>query len=530
MANTTLFSSKNGNSKKVAPKANTTNEAGGKAYSTSSEHALAQYACTAMFENQFYASAEDQFDTILKLAQEVSPEFLAKLAIYSRTQGHMKDVPALLLAVLATRDITLFKAVFNRVIDNGRMLRNFVQIIRSGKVGRKSLGTAPKRMVENWLAGRTPEQIFRDSVGNDPSLADVIKLCHPKAETVAKNATYQYVLGKAYNKRNLPKVIKDFEKFKKTDPGKRVVPDVDFRLLSSLNLSEAEWTEIAKNAKWQMTRMNLNTFERHGVFKDKEMVKLIADRLRDEAEVSRSKCFPYQLYVAYKNTQGLPTPITEALQDAADIALANVPELTGTVHVTVDISGSMSAAVGRGRNAKTGGVSITCSEAASVFAAALVRKAEDPKVYQFNTKCIPRHINRRDSLMTIVKQLSEYNGGTDCGVTLKYLNDTNATGDTVVILSDMQSWYEGAHDMYMAGATSVSREWKRYKARNPNAKLVCVNLASCETVQAPSDKSVLNVGGFSDQVFEVIKAHQTGSGNADFWAKHIDKTVKIALD
>ena len=32
------------------------------------------------------------------------------------------------------------KAVFPRVIDNGKMLRNFVQVVRSGTVGRKSFG------------------------------------------------------------------------------------------------------------------------------------------------------------------------------------------------------------------------------------------------------------------------------------------------------------------------------------------------------------------------------------------------------
>jgi 60 kDa SS-A/Ro ribonucleoprotein len=45
----------------------------------------------------------------------------------------MKDVPALLVAVLSVKDRDLFKAVFPRVMDNGKMLRNFVQIMRSGK-------------------------------------------------------------------------------------------------------------------------------------------------------------------------------------------------------------------------------------------------------------------------------------------------------------------------------------------------------------------------------------------------------------
>ena len=53
------------------------------------------------------------------------------------------------------RDLELLAQVFPRVIDSGKMLRNFVQILRSGAVGRKSLGTRPKKLVQRWLLEAT---------------------------------------------------------------------------------------------------------------------------------------------------------------------------------------------------------------------------------------------------------------------------------------------------------------------------------------------------------------------------------------
>lgn len=44
------------------------------------------------------------------------------------------------------------------------------------------------------------------------------------------------------------------------------VPDVPFQMLTSLKPGRQEWQAIARNASWQMTRMNLNTFVRQGVF------------------------------------------------------------------------------------------------------------------------------------------------------------------------------------------------------------------------------------------------------------------------
>ena len=92
MANFNIFSSK---------KTDTRNEAGGRAYTLSPKQQLAQLAATGCFNDTFYASAETQLEQILNVAQKIEPLFIAKTAIYARERGYMKDMPALLLAMLA---------------------------------------------------------------------------------------------------------------------------------------------------------------------------------------------------------------------------------------------------------------------------------------------------------------------------------------------------------------------------------------------------------------------------------------------
>src|SRR5258705_13687537 len=108
----------------------------------------------------------------------------------------MKDMPALLCAVLSVKDLELLNAIFPRVVDNGKMLRNFVQIMRSGAVGRKSLGTAPKRLVRDWFESRSEEAVFTASVGQSPSFADIVKMVHPKPNTAARAALYAWFIGR----------------------------------------------------------------------------------------------------------------------------------------------------------------------------------------------------------------------------------------------------------------------------------------------------------------------------------------------
>ncbi len=325
MANKQLFKSQPG---RLPPETNACNEAGGKAYALSPKAALAQYAATGCLNATFYAHAEMQLDTVLGLCAAVEPAFIAKTAVYARRRGQMKDMPALLTAWLAQHGPDFLEPAFAKVIDNGRMLRNFVQILRSGAVGRKSLGSRPKRLVQNWLNSHTDAQLLSASVGNDPSLADVLKMVHPKPATPERTALYAWLIGKPHDPTLLPEAIQALERFR--NDVEAPVPDVPFELLTALPLRPQHWVAIACQAPWQMTRMNLNTFARHEVFKVGGMAQRIAERLRDPAAIRRARVFPYQLLSAYTMTDAaVPEKVRDALQDALDVALENVPELPG---------------------------------------------------------------------------------------------------------------------------------------------------------------------------------------------------------
>ena len=205
MASKTLFRSMVG---RLLPKTDMLNEEGRPAYAFSAKHALAQFAATGCLNSTFYASGEEQLDRILKLCGHVEPEFIAQAALYARQKGFMKDLPALLCAVLSVRSPGLLAEVFDRVIDSPKMLRNFVQIMRSGAVGRKSLGTLPKRLILQWLEHRSDEQLFTASVGNDPSLADIVKMVHPKPTSASRQALYGYLIGREYDPAALPEIAR----------------------------------------------------------------------------------------------------------------------------------------------------------------------------------------------------------------------------------------------------------------------------------------------------------------------------------
>ncbi|WP_394777518.1 RNA-binding protein [Undibacterium sp.] len=517
MANTQLFQSLKA---KLLPAADTKNFEEAPAYALSPQHQLAQYAATGCLNATYYASAEAQLETVLRLCKEVDATFTAQTAVYCRERGYMKDMPALLTAVLAGNKAAELPRTFKRVINNGKMLRNFVQILRSGAVGRKSLGTRPKKLIQAWLNNASEQELLAASVGNSPSLADVVKMVHPNPAEVWREAFFAWLIGKAYNADALPPVLKAFEAYKldRSLP----LPKVPFQMLTALELSDQAWAEIALQGGWQMVRMNLNTFARHGVFQLPGMTEAIAARLKDVDAVARAKVFPYQIMAAYKAAgEEVPLLVREALQDALEIALSNVPVIEGKVVVCPDVSGSMASAVSGYRGSTTSVV--RCIDVAALVAAAMLRKNPQTSVLPFENQVVRCELNPRDSVMSNAQKLASIGGGgTNCSAPLAQLNKQKAHADLVIFVSDNESWLDATR----SGATATMVEWQKFRQRNPQAKLVCIDICPHGSTQALEREDILNIGGFSDEVFKIIAAFAAGQLGAAHWVGEI-QSVQI---
>jgi 60 kDa SS-A/Ro ribonucleoprotein len=518
MANRTLFATAGA----AVPAADTRNNAGGRAYALAPKAALAQMAVTGVFNDTFYADASTQLKMAKALVAQVDAEFLAKLAVYARQNAFMKDMPAYLAATLATKDVSLLARIFDRVVDNGKMLRNFVQMIRSGETGRRSLGTRPKKLVGGWLKAANDGQLLAASVGTSPSLKDVIRLAHPAAGEVQRDTFFKYVLGREHNAETLPAIVQDLEAFRSGHS--TVVPKVPFELLTSMALSDADWTGIARHASWTQSRMNLNTFLRHGVFQSAEMVDLVAARLRNAELIAKANVFPYQLLAAFMNVDAaMPKKIVNALQDAMELAVSNVPAFACDVAVCVDTSGSMGNSVTGTRPGATS--KVRCIDVAALVASAVLRKNPDAEIVPFDTQVRDVYLNGRDAIMTNAQKLAALRGGgTNCACALAELNRRGSRAQLVIFSSDNESWVDTA-GRRGSKATALMDEWKQYKRRNPRAKLVCIDVTPNTSSQAQEQRDVLNIGGFSDTVFSTIALFAENKLTADHWVGEINKVV-----
>lgn len=500
----------------------TQNEAGGAAFSLPDKNALAQLAVTGTFSNTYYATAEDQLDKVKTLAAKVDSPFIAKLAVYAHEHGRMKDMPAYLAAVLHGRgENELLAKIFPRVISNFKMLSNFVQIVRSGVVGRKSFASATKRLVKDWLANKTAAQTFNGSIGlSAPSVADIIKMVHPAAINAEQDAVYAYLVeARNWTEKvdNLPDNVKGFEALKqgKTDE----IPDVPFRALTNVKLTVEQWRAIADNMPWNTLRQNLNMLAKRGVLDDNKYLSRVAARISDPDEVVKAKVLPYQLFTTYQNTEELPSQLRNALQDAAEVATRNVPSFDGNVVLAIDVSGSMSSAITGSRGAGQPVSKTKCVDVAGLMASCVLRQNKNARVMLFDTRLHDAKLNPRDSIMTNAAAIARFGGGgTDCSLPIAQMVKERYKADLVIYVSDNESW--SGHRYGTAAG------WAVYSRMQPNAKLVNIDIQPYPSTQVPDSKNVLNIGGFNDSIWTAIEEFAHRKEGVDF-VSVIEKSVEL---
>jgi 60 kDa SS-A/Ro ribonucleoprotein len=158
---------------------------------------------------------------------------------------------------------------------------------------------------------------------------------------------------------------------------------------------------------------------------------------------------------------------------------------------------------GRGATSK-----MRCVDVAALFAAAILRRNPDSVVVPFDTQAYHVRIDPADSILSLSERLAKYGGGgTDCSIPLRAANTKHGKQPFAgcVLVSDMESWVGGGR----YGSTGVMTEWQKFVKNQKSLgvhdpKLVCIDIQHYGTTQAPERDDILNIGGFSDAVFNVI--------------------------
>jgi len=159
-------------------------------------------------------------------------------------------------------------------------------------------------------------------------------MVHPKPEDAGRAAFYAWLIGKPADTAALPSVVQDLLALRAGATAN--LSDAPCEMLADLPLSPVQWADVAR----------LNILDRKGAFRVPGVVEHVAKVLRNPARIKAAKAMPYHLLATLKAlSPDVPDMLRDALHDAMEISVSNVPVLKGSVAVCPGVSGSMSSPV-----------------------------------------------------------------------------------------------------------------------------------------------------------------------------------------
>ncbi len=107
--------------------------------------------------------------------------------------------------------------------------------------------------------------------------------------------------------------------------------------------------------------------------------------------------------------------------------------------------------------------------------------------------------------------------GTSCNMALRHANELRRMADLVLFVTANRSWTDFGSSPTGRGKrlATMAEEWMLFRARNPRARLVLIDLQARGMTRVMGHPDVLQIGGFSDAMLRVTSLFAAGKLDVD---------------
>ena len=481
------------------------NHEGAKSYMMTPELELYTAVVTVSLSDTFYEKQDERTDRIARLMGKVSPEFVAQLAVYTRTEMHLRSIPLLLLVELAkihNGDSLVARAVEKTVLRADEIMELLMcyQWRNPSDDQRKKLGKL-SRQIQNGLQrafNRFDEYQFakydRDNL--EVKLRDALFLVHPRAKDEQQQALFDKIVNRQL-----------------------AIPYTWETELSALGQQQFEsdgqrqeafrekWEELIRSGKmgYMALLRNLRNMLQANISPSE--VQLVADRLSDAVQVANSKQLPFRYLSAYRELEEVESLHTQTVMTALETAVkhsaANIEGFDRNTRVLLasDVSGSMWTPISKRSTVRNYDIGL-------LLAMLLRSRCNQVVTGIFGDEW--KVVNMpNDNILMATRQLEKISNSvgysTNGYKVIDWLISNKMVMDKVMMFTDLQMWDSTSHNQ------DIEFYWKKYKRIAPAAKLYLFDLAGYG--QSPLrlvSKDVYLIAGWSDRVFDVLSAIDRG--------------------
>lgn len=457
----------------------TTNKCGHAAYKMPDKEKLVTQVLTSFFnESKFYGDNSAEMQKTIKSVIAKDAEFVAKLAVFARREFNMRSVSHILTAYLAhevegkpyTRETV--KAVALRGDDVTEIMACYLNLFGKPIPNplRRGIGDVMQGFDEYTLAKYKGE-------GKAVKMRDLLCLCRPK-----------------------PKDEEQSEMWKRLLNGQLETPYTWESELSAKGNNAKTWEELIDSKKVGYMALLRNL--RNILKANPSNVNKVLEYIENPEAVRKSKQLPFRYLSAYKELEKIGgSRVFDALENAVEASVENMPKLEGTTVIAVDISGSMSDPVSEKSE-------VRCYEIAMLLGLIANKICDNSIFYVFNNSIEKYAISRRNGILETAMR-SKCGGGTNMYLPFEKMINDRIHADRIIVISDNMcnsggGWYSNKPVQTLAD---------EYRRKTGNDIWVhAIDLQGYGTQQFCGAKTNI-IAGWSEKVLAFIKLAEQGEGN-----------------
>ena len=348
----------------------TVNKEGHVAYSMQDKPKLVTQVLTSFFnESKFYGDNSKEMKQLIPSVIKQDPEFVSKLAVFARREFNMRSVSHVLTGFLA--NVPEGKPYIRQTVEGVTLRGDDATEILSFYLSEfgKPIPNGLRRALKAVFAGFDAYTLAKyKGEGHAVKMRDLLRICRPHPETAQQSVMWKQLLD-----------------------GTLPTPLTWESELSANGNNKETWEKLIDSGKVGYMALLRNL--RNIVNAKPDNMQSVLDKIADPEAVRHSKQLPFRFLSAYKNMPaGSGSKPIDALEDAADASIANLPHLPGKTVIAVDISGSMSSKV----SAKS---EVLCCEIGMMLGLIANRICDDAVFYEFNHQLYEVPISKRNALL-----------------------------------------------------------------------------------------------------------------------------------
>ena len=459
----------------------TTNKSGHVAYGMRDKEKLVTQVLTSFFnEAKFYGDNSKEMEQTIKSVIKSDPRFVANLAVFARREFNMRSVAHILTAFLAhevegkpyTRKTV--KAVSLRGDDVTEIMAAYLSMFG------KPIPNSLKKGISDALQGFDEYTLAKyKGEGKAVKMRDLLCLCRPTPKDAEQAAMWKRVLE-----------------------GNLETPYTWETELSAKGNTKEVWESLIESGKVGYMAILRNL--RNILNANPSNVEKALSLIENPEAVKKSRQLPFRYLAAYKELANIGgSRVFDALENAVEASCENLPRLSGTTVIAVDISGSMDDSI----SAKN---STRCYEIAMLLGLIANKICDNSYFYTFNNHIEKYAVSRRSGILETVKN-ARCGGGTDMYLPFKKMIDDKVNADRIIVLSDNEC-NSGGGFYCRKPVQALADEYRRISGND--IWVHAIDLQGYGTQQFHGKKTNI-VAGWSEKVFEFIKLAEQGESTLE---------------